>query len=77
VPGTAEITCSALRINHYWSKSIENLTAKVMRGNANWETTPSLVLDRWLLRESFLNRTTDETLLAIWRDIQGKNPPAR
>ncbi len=72
VTGRAEITCSALRINHYWSKSIEDLTTKVMRGNANWRNTPSLVLDRWLLRESFLNRTTDETLLAIWRDIQGK-----
>jgi len=27
-------------------------------------------LDRWLERERHLNRTTDETLLTVWRSIK-------
>lgn len=70
VRGTAQLSCSVLRINHYWSKSLDDLTRKVLRGNANWQSTPQLVLGRWLQRESRLNEVVDETLLEIWRDIR-------
>jgi Glycosyltransferase family 92 len=68
--GTVDLSCSVFRINHYWSKSIEDITKKVLKGNACWDNKPNAKLDRWLERERHLNRTTDETLLTVWRSIK-------
>ena len=70
LPGTVDLSCSVFRINHYWSKSIEDITNKVLKGNASWENRPAGKLERWLERESHLNRSSDETLLRIWRAIR-------
>ena len=70
MPGTVDLSCSVFRINHYWSKSIEEITHKVMKGNACWEIKPQARLERWLHRESFLNRTADDTLREMWREIR-------
>jgi hypothetical protein len=70
LPGTIDLSCSVFRINHYWSKSIEDISSKVLKGNASWQSRPTGKLERWLERESHLNRTKDETLLTIWRDIK-------
>ena len=72
LPGTVDLSCSVLRINHYWSKSIEDITSKVLKGNASWTHTPTGRLERWLERESHLNRTEDKALLKIWREIQAE-----
>jgi hypothetical protein len=69
-PGYADITCDVFRINHYWSRSIEDIKTKAGKGNACWNLNPVSSAERWLLRESHLNKTTDETLLKIWRNIQ-------
>jgi len=70
VSGYADISCDILRINHYWSKSIQDITRKVERGNACWVDTPSQRLERWLDRESHLNKTEDKTLLELWERIR-------
>ncbi len=72
-PGTIDLCCSVFRINHYWSKSLEDITNKVLKGNASWAHTPPGKLERWLERESHLNRTKDETLLNIWHEIKGRD----
>jgi glycosyltransferase involved in cell wall biosynthesis len=68
--GYTDITCDVLRINHYWSRSIQDITNKARKGNASWQWNPESRVERWLERESHLNKTTDETLLKLWRDIQ-------
>ena len=64
------ITCDWLRINHYWSKSIEDLEEKVLKGDIFNRSRPQRGLDRWLQREACLNRTRDETIRAIWTEIK-------
>lgn len=59
-----------LRINHYWSKSIEDLAAKVERGSICDRNRPKRKLETWLARERMLNVSTDTTILPIWRSIQ-------
>jgi hypothetical protein len=76
----AEITCDIFRINHYWSRSIEDITNKAKKGNACWESNPESSVEsveRWMLRESELNKSKDETLVKIWDEIkkeQSKKP---
>lgn len=74
---------SILRINHYWSKSQEDLLSKVRRKsrwferNRRWAPVgaPSLpvlpehLFHEWLRVEKTLNSTVDLTLLEIWRTI--------
>ncbi len=70
VRGEASALCySRLRINHYWSKSIQDLTEKVARGSVCNPRRPPRKLVRWLEREAMLNRSEDETILPIWREI--------
>ena len=66
----ASISHSVFRINHYWSRSIEDLTKKVARGRVNSKNPPSKALDRWLARERTLNTAEDTTILDTWRAIQ-------
>jgi hypothetical protein len=69
------IPCSVLRINHYWSKSLSELEAKVTRGrvsrkpNIAAKTIPNpqtLKLATWLERERDLNIAEDRTILQFW-----------
>lgn len=66
----SSISYSILRINHYWSKSIEELTEKVGKGMVNYRTQPTKDLENWLRREKELNVAEDRTILATWRTIQ-------
>jgi hypothetical protein len=68
-PGTVDLSCSVFRINHYWSKSIEDIRIKVMKGNACWDNKPNARLERWLDREKHLNRSHDDSLVRLWRGI--------
>jgi hypothetical protein len=63
------VSYSILRINHYWSKSITELTAKVERGSIANRKRPKRSLERWLARERMLNGSVDETVIPIWRRI--------
>lgn len=63
------VSYSILRINHYWSKSITELTAKVERGSIANRKRPKRSLERWLAREKMLNGSVDETVIPIWRRI--------
>jgi glycosyltransferase involved in cell wall biosynthesis len=70
MPGTVDLSCSVFRINHYWSKSIEDIRSKVLKGNACWDNKPNAKLDRWLERERHLNRTHDDLLVRFWREVK-------
>jgi hypothetical protein len=65
----APVSYSKFRINHYWSRSIEELTFKVDRGDIADRTRPKRSLERWLEREKMLNDSIDETVIPIWRRI--------
>lgn len=70
--GAAEhLTFAEFRINHYWAKSIEDLRAKASRPRINVPQRPVAELQRWLERESRLNRDEDHTIQAVWRRVQG------
>ncbi len=56
-----------LRINHYWSKSIEDLTEKVERGSICNKRRPKRNLERWLTREKLLNVAEDTSILSTWK----------
>lgn len=68
--GARNITCDWLRINHYWSKSIEDLKEKVAKGDVFDRARPPRKLERWLEREACLNVARDETILPIWSAIK-------
>lgn len=63
-PGTP-FTCDVLRINHYWSRSIEDLTVKILRGEIASKTREALSLERSLERESLLNQIEDRVILDV------------
>lgn len=65
-----DLSYSALRINHYWAKSIQDLQAKVERGSIANRRRPPRNLDRWLARERMLNGSEDRSILPIWRRIK-------
>jgi len=71
----SEIPCSVLRINHYWSKSLSDLEAKVYRGRVSRKASPlgaassnadRVKLANWLERERDLNVSEDRTILQFW-----------
>jgi len=64
------ITCDWLRINHYWSKSIEDLKEKVQKGDIFNRARPPRSLETWLRREACLNVSRDETIRPIWAEIK-------
>lgn len=68
----ARLSCATLRINHYWSKSLEDLEEKVRRGSVCDKRRPPRRLDQWLDRERALNVSADTTILPIWRSIQAQ-----
>jgi hypothetical protein len=57
-----------LRINHYWSRSVEDLEVKIGRGDAS---TPNQRQKEWHLNfERSLNVERDETILPVARAIR-------
>ncbi|MBC2836151.1 glycosyltransferase family 92 protein [Paragemmobacter straminiformis] len=64
-----DLPYAVLRINHYWSKSLDEFRAKIVRGSIANRTRPARNLARWLEREAMLNSDRDETILPIWRRI--------
>jgi hypothetical protein len=68
--GAGAITCDWLRINHYWSKSVQDLREKVKKGDIFDRARPPRSLERWLQREACLNVTRDETIRPIWAEIK-------
>ena len=68
--GPRAITCDWLRINHYWSKSIQDLREKVEKGDIFNRARPPRNLERWLCREVCLNLARDETIRPIWAEIK-------
>src|SRR5438067_6659884 len=59
--------CDELRINHYWSRSIEELLEKLQRGDA-WFRRPRLV-DYHLWEEARLNEVEDRCIQPLAREI--------
>lgn len=65
---TRKVAFSVLRVNHYWSKSIEEFHEKVARGRP--KTGEDYVLEDFLKREKTLNIEDDFTILPIWQEIK-------
>lgn len=61
---------SVLRINHYWSKSLEELTRRSQRGDVFDRSRPNKRLERLLERESQLNEFLDESIQPIWERVR-------
>jgi hypothetical protein len=59
--------CDELRINHYWSRSIEELLEKIQRGDA-WFRRPRLI-DYHLSEEAKLNEVEDRCIQPLAREI--------
>jgi len=71
---SAGVSVSRLRVNHYWSKSIAELEAKVMRGAA---TQGGYYTPEFALRlERYLNAVVDRTVLPIVDRIFAARPEA-
>jgi hypothetical protein len=67
------LSCEVFRINHYWSKSIQDLRDKVARGNIFDKRHPPRRFERWLEREAMLNQAEDHTILEAWNRIRSTN----
>ena len=65
-----DLPYKVLRINHYWSKSLQEFRAKIERGSIANRTRPARNHTRWLERERMLNVDRDTTILHIWRRIR-------
>jgi len=59
--------CDELRINHYWSRSLEELLEKLQRGDA-WFRRPRLI-DYHLSEEGRLNEVEDRCIQPLAREI--------
>lgn len=64
------LSFETFRINHYWSKSIQDLREKVARGSVCDKRRPPRDLERWLQREAMLNEAEDLTILEHWNRIR-------
>lgn len=80
----SDFSSSRLRINHYWSKSCEHLTAKAARHvdffernqwycpNGDLSSLPMRAdpaLGEWLKIEQSFNSNIDTTLLGLWKTL--------
>lgn len=68
-----EFSCEHLRINHYWSKSIEEFTAKIARGAISQADRRSHSLERSLERERMLNQVEDRLILDVRASLARSN----
>lgn len=62
-------TAASLRINHYWSKSLEELRERVYRENIAGKGRPKPQWDRLLERERGLNHAVDPIAQEILRKV--------
>jgi hypothetical protein len=63
-PGTP-FSCDILRINHYWSRSRGELTAKLLRGTVSTKSRGKNSLERSLYRETLLNLVDDLLIIEV------------
>jgi len=70
---TAPATWDVLRMNHYWSKSIEDLREKVRKGFP-LPGFPPRKLDEHLEWERARNAVEDRTILPLWEAIKSRRP---
>lgn len=59
------LSYSIFRINHYWSKSIQDIVEKVAKGSVCNNKRPKRNLERWLEREKQLNVSEDTAIFDI------------
>ncbi len=64
------IPCATLRINHYWSKSINHLQRRALRGDAYDRSRPKRNLKRLLERDAQLNEIEDTTIFPLWEKFK-------
>jgi hypothetical protein len=69
VPVCSEIprALASLRLNHYWSRSIQDLKDKVRRGDVAYNLPRNL--EQHLELERTMNETIDTAIIPIWRAI--------
>lgn len=70
--GDEDISNDVFRINHYWAKSIEELTEKTEKGSIHDKHRPHMRLERALEREAGLNGSVDETIRPYWNAIKAE-----
>ena len=63
-PGTS-FSRDILRINHYWSRLRDELTAKLLRGTVSTKSRGQNSLERSLQRETLLNLVDDRLILEV------------
>ena len=73
-PWSPEVSVDRLRINHYWSRSTEDLVAKVRRGYACVGKGPTLELAQAI--ERYLNAEVDTSIVPLARRLRGWREPA-
>lgn len=74
-PAGTPFTCDVLRINHYWSRSIEELTAKILKGDVASKIRESNSLKRSLERESCLNQIEDRVIIDVRDHLRALQRP--
>lgn len=67
-PGT-EFSCDVLRINHYWSKSLEEMQEKINRGDVSRSDRQRNSLNRSTQREKLLNEVEDYLILEVCEEM--------
>lgn len=60
-------SANLLRINHYWSKSLEEMEKKALRGNISTEARGEYKFERLRQREEGLNRKVDRVAIDVLR----------
>lgn len=73
-PWSPSVSIDRLRLNHYWSKSAAELTAKTLRGHACKGPGPSLDYVRAV--EGTMNDEVDTTIFPLARWLPGWRPAA-
>lgn len=63
-------TFETLRINHYWSKSIQEFERKLNYGSIANRNRPKKNKIRWLEREKMLNSEYDDTILQALKKLE-------
>ncbi len=67
-----EFSCDVLRINHYWSRSLEELEMKIARGRASVNVGIKYNLERSLEREKLLNEIEDDVILSAEAKLRAR-----
>ena len=65
----SRMTGNVFRINHYWSRSVDELLSKVRRGSVSRGKAAIRIEEDFLAWERKLNVTQDLTIQKIWADF--------